>query len=502
MTVTQLTIVVLAVFMAAFIGISWWTSRQNSATAGSYVVGDRSLGTFPLLLSMSATYFSTWTLLGSFGSYYRDGLWFTAFGTWAVIQVSVYVWLFGGRIWLAGKRFGFITPGQMMEHYYRSPVLRLAYTLVGICALVPVMLIQLTGGATALESLTDGAIPYTVGVTIASVSVATVVLWAGFRGTVWMDAFMGVFFGAVMLFSLAFVAGRTGYLDMFRSAAEADPSRLVVSGRPFEMLELWLGLSIGAWVLPHMWQKFYSARDPKVLGKVAAISPFWTSWLMALVPMFIGIAAIVPGLVPGADENSDSILPLLFAEYLPIVGALVVAGILAAAMSTINSQLLSSASLVAEDVWRRFFDRELTGRRLRNVNRVVVAGLTLLVYLIALSPQGAGYLVPVSALGFGLGLQLVPTALGVLYLRGITPHGALAGLVAGVVALALVAITGLSPLGPGLSGLAVNIAVTAVVSRFTAPVDPEQVATYRHLFSRYYREEAPIVRASEQEGVR
>lgn len=208
MSPTQITIAVIAAFYAAFLAISYATSRRNDASVDDYVVGGRDVGTLPLLMSMCATYFSTWTLLGAFGSYYRDGVWFSAFTTWAIVQTSVFVWLFGTRIWMAGKRFGFITPGQMVEHYYRHAGLRLTFSLIGITALVPVMLIQVTGGAQALESLTGGDIPYAVGVTATCIAVATVVLWAGYRGTVWVDTFMGVFFGSVMVFTLLYVAGR------------------------------------------------------------------------------------------------------------------------------------------------------------------------------------------------------------------------------------------------------------------------------------------------------
>lgn len=487
MNSTSVTIIILIAFIAIFVVISLRARQHNASTIDDYVVGGRSMNTALLLMSMGATYFSTWTLLGSFGVYYREGIWFAGFTTWAIIQGSVFIWLFGTRIWYIGKRFNFITPGQMVEHYYSSPTLRLLFSIVGIIALVPVMLIQVTGSARALESLTGGAIPYAVGVIVTSVVVGFIVLWAGFRGTAWADAFMGTFFATVLVFTAVFIIGKAGGWSFLQNVAEVEPQLLTNKGNPVAMLELWVGLSFGAWALPHMWQKFYSAHSAKVLGKVAMFTPFWNSWMMACIPLVIGLSANIPGLVPGAADNSDAILPLIFAEYAPILGSFVVAGILAAAISTINSQLLSSASLVAEDVWRRFFDKEMSEKRLRLVNKVVIGLITSIVLVLALSPSGAGYLVPVASLGFSLGLQLVPTALGMLYFRWITPAGALIGMVVGVITLFVSAATDFTLFfGPGISAIIVNGLLVAVVSRFTqaAPVNGDN--DYHALFAQLY----------------
>lgn len=112
MNSTAVTIIILIAFIAIFVVISLRARQHNASTIDDYVVGGRSMNTALLLMSMGATYFSTWTLLGSFGVYYREGIWFAGFTTWAIIQGSVFIWLFGTRIWYIGKRFNFITPGQ------------------------------------------------------------------------------------------------------------------------------------------------------------------------------------------------------------------------------------------------------------------------------------------------------------------------------------------------------------------------------------------------------
>ncbi|MEM8555041.1 MAG: sodium:solute symporter family protein, partial [Pseudomonadota bacterium] len=120
------TLFILAGFVGILLSIAYLAGRQTPGgqSAEDFVVGGRKIGTAVLLLSMGATYFSTWTLLGSFGAYFREGIWFAGFAVWTIFH-GLFVWLFGTRIWLAGKRFGFLTPGQMTEHYYGSKRLRL-----------------------------------------------------------------------------------------------------------------------------------------------------------------------------------------------------------------------------------------------------------------------------------------------------------------------------------------------------------------------------------------
>jgi len=483
------TLGILGAFIFIFLGVAYLAKRgdnKQSESSESYVIGGRSMGTIVLLLSMGATYFSTWTLLGAFGTYYRSGIWFACFAVWTIFH-GIFVWLFGTRIWLAGKRFGFVTPGQMFEHYYSSKRMRITVAAIGITALVPVMLIQISGGARALDALTDGVIPYTIGVTVTSLMVGVIVLWAGFKGTAWTDSFMGVFFASILIFTAIYAANKAGGLSLFANALSYSPEKMVNSGNPLKMFELWLGLGFGAWVLPHMWQKYYSAASAEVLGKVAVMTPFWNSWMMAIIPLVVGTAAIIPGVVPGiTNATSDTILPLFFASHLPLLGAFVVAGILAAAISTINSQLLSSASIVAEDIINSLRTEPMSATNTLKVTKIVVAILTLVVFVLALTPGAAGYLIPIASLGFGLGLQIVPSALGILYFKRITEVGAFWGLIIGALTMGILAISDVDLMvGPALSGFIVNIFITIVVSVKSTPVSSESIENYHAMYAEY-----------------
>ena len=134
----------------------------------------------------------------------------------------------------------------------------------------------------------------------------------------------------------------------------------------------------------------------------------------------------------------------------------------------------------------RFFNPNLSPARARLVNRITVVALTLLVFLLALTPQGSGLLVPVASLGFGIGLQMVPAALGVLYFRRITPAGAISGLATGILVLTATAVFGITTFfGPGLNGILANLVVTVAVSAFTSKVSSESVENYHGMYEQY-----------------
>lgn len=198
MSQATVTIIVLTVFLLILLFISNRASKANIDTPDDFFLADRGLGTIVLAMTTGATYFSTWTLLGSIGNYYRDGVWFVAFAAWAIVH-ALFIWLFGSRIWYLGRKYNFVTPGDMMEKYYNSPFLKLLFSVVGMVGLIPYMLIQVTGGAFSLNSLTNGAIPYWVGIFLMGVFVGIIVTMSGGRGAAWSDTFMGIFFGLLLL---------------------------------------------------------------------------------------------------------------------------------------------------------------------------------------------------------------------------------------------------------------------------------------------------------------
>jgi SSS family solute:Na+ symporter len=465
MTPVTMTIIILILFLTILLGISYMASRNNVANPDDFYLANRGLGTVVMLMTTGASFFSTWTLLGAIGAYYRGGVWFIAFAAWAVVH-AMFIWMFGARIWHLGKKYNFVTPGDLIEKYYGSSTLRLLFAIIGIIGLVPYMLIQVTGGASALNSLTNNGIPYWVGVLIMGLFVGLIVTLSGGRGAAWSDTFMGFFFGAVLIFITFIFFANTGGINGLKAIENIKPEVLTNNGNFWGIFDVALGLGLGFWIMPHMWQKFYSARSPMILAKTSLITPFWNSWLMACGALFIGILAHKPGLVPGLTaENSDQIIPLFFSEYAPMFGAVIVAAVLAAGISTINSQLLSSASLLVTDIYIRFFNKDATPEKKTSLGRMTVLILTAVVVILSFLPGARGYIVPLASLGFAISIQLVPAALGPLMWRKAKTNAAVWSIVAGEATLTCVKLFGSPfPFGIATSGLIVGSLVFVIIS--------------------------------------
>ncbi|MFC7404607.1 sodium:solute symporter family protein [Georgenia alba] len=477
MSITVATVITLITFLLILVGISLGASRLNKQTPDDFFLADRGLGTVVLMMTTGASFFSTWTLLGAVGSFYRDGVWFWAFPAWTVVH-AMFIWVFGSRIWQLGRKFGFVTPGDMVEHYYGSPTLRVLFAVCGIVGLVPYMMIQIIGGAGAMSTLTGGAIPYWVGIVVLGLLVGVLVTLAGGRGAAWTDTFMGFFFGVVLTIIMMTFLSSAGWFDGFRNLQEVAPEILTNKGEPWTIVDTTIGLALGFWVMPHMWQKYYSARSAMNLAKAAAITPLWNTWIMAMGACVIGMLAWTPGLIDGLSaENSDQIIPLYFAQHAPVFGAVVVVAIVAAGISTVNSQLLSSGSLLTSDLYVRFAKRDATPRLRTVVGRACVLSLTALVCILGFTPAAQDFLVPLADRGFAIGSQLVPAALGPLVWRRATRSGALASVIVGELVV-LAVVLGLSPLpyGPAMTGLLVGLPVFVIVSLAT----PSQVRPVQH----------------------
>ncbi|MFB4161335.1 sodium:solute symporter [Geomicrobium sp. JSM 1781026] len=472
------TIIILTIFLSIILIISIVASRSNVSTPDDFYLANRGLGSIVMVMTTGASFFSTWTLLGAVGNFYRDGTWFIGFAAWAIVH-AIFIWLFGARIWYLGNRYNFITPGDLMEKYYGDPKIRIVVAIFGMLGLIPVMLIQVTGGASSLSSLTMGDIPYWVGVLIMGVFVGLIVTLSGGRGAAWGDTFMGFFFGFTLLgIAITFIYGSGGF-SAFQNLEDVIPEVLVNQGNIFGIIELALGLGLAFWVMPHMWQKFYSASSPITLARTAMVTPFWNSWLMAMCALFIGMLAHTPGLVPNVTtENSDQIIPLFFADAAPIFGSIVIAAIVAAAISTVNSQLLSSASLIITDIYARFINPNLSVKKKTWIGRGTVLGLTGLIVIVALFPFAQGFLVPLASLGYAISIQLVPAVMGPLVWRRAKAKAAFWSIIVGELTLVIVYLIDMPfNIGPGTAGIIIASLVLVVGSLLskeeTTPIQHE-----------------------------
>ncbi len=137
------------VWLFVFVLLYWsycifWGIRgaMQAKTASDYFIAGRRLSLWVFVLAATATSFSGWTFMGHPGLLYRDGFQY-AYASFYAITIPFTGVLFLKRQWMLGKRFGFVTPGEMLSHYFKSDLIRILVVLVALVFSVPYLGVQL-----------------------------------------------------------------------------------------------------------------------------------------------------------------------------------------------------------------------------------------------------------------------------------------------------------------------------------------------------------------------
>lgn len=420
-----------------------WATRSGAARDMSgYFLGDRRMGGMVSALSYSATTYSAFMLVGLAGLTYAGGIGALGFEIVYFAGVSL-VSVFGPRFWAVGRRYGFVTPSEMLAHRYQSRAVAVVVTLTSCVFLIPYAAVQLAGVGYLLSGMTDGAISFTTGAVVATV-LAVVFTWiSGIRSVMWTDALQAAFMiVAATLVAIVVVQALGGFDALFATLARDHPEMLAVPGNGRFTLLTFVGLAL-PWF-------FFSLSNPQVSQRLfmpasltamrRLILGFMVFGLIyTLVAVIWGLAAVVafPGLA-----NADQATPALLAsDYVPpVLGVIVMVGILAAAVSTIDSIMLTLSSMLARDVYA---NRRVTvsERAQLKVGQWVIPVIALAAFVFAELQLDLIVILSVAA-SAGL-VVVVPAIIGAFFWR----RGTAAGVLASVV------ITGLGVLVSELSGV-------------------------------------------------
>lgn len=327
--------------------------RRQRPGHEDYFLAGRAVGPLALFLTMAATNFSAFTVFGFSGAGYRIGYAYypiMAFGTGFMALAFIFI---GIPVWQAGKRLGAITPPELIRLHLGNRPLHLAYLAVMVVFTLPYLALQPMGAGYALQNLLG--IPYPIGASLVALVATGYVLLGGMRGDIWTDAFQGLVMLLAMTAALVgisialggFGAANRQVFDRFPELfSRPGGGNAMPVGIWFSYMALWLLCDP---VFPQLFQRFLAARGPASLNLTATLYPLATG-LLFFFPVAIGVLGrlVEPGL---AAKAADGILPLVAGRLLPgWLAAVVIAGGLAALMSTMDSQLLTLSSMVVRDI--------------------------------------------------------------------------------------------------------------------------------------------------------
>ncbi|MCB1395552.1 MAG: sodium:solute symporter family protein [Rhodobacter sp.] len=457
----------IALFSLFGLIVAWRAMRENRGTVEDYYLGGRNIGGMIAGLSYAATTYSAFMLVVLTGLTYRGGIGALGFELIYFAGLSLLV-IFAPRFWLAARRWNFVSPAEMLGARYGSPwVARLA-ALVALVFLMPYCTTQMAGVGLLLSGVTGGEITLFQAIATGAVLAALWTLFAGLRSVAWTDAVQAVVMLVSALLAIGFAVAAIGGWGAFAQATmETQAERLSVPGPGLWSLNTFIALSL-PWFFfaisnPQVSQRLFILRDVAAMKRMI----FWVlgfGLVFTLIAVTWGFAALQ--LAPGLENTATATPALLVSGAIPApVAVLLILGILAAAVSTLDSIALTLGAMVARDL--------MTGAAPKSqilAGRIVVILVILFASGFALQKaQIVDQLAALSAAGL---MVTVPATVGAFFWRRATALGALASIGGGaVLAVWMAMVQGVSVFNPvlALSVGGASVALFIVVSLLTRP---------------------------------
>lgn len=490
-----------AIYLIFMVVIGVICARKNE-NAEDYFLGGRKLSGAVAALSAQASDMSGWLLMGLPGSVYALG----TGQSWIAIGLfigTVCNWLFISkrlRRYTIRANNALTLPTYFENRFHdRKRVLLFISSVTIVIFFLVYTASALAAGGKLFNSVFG--IEYKIALTIGTVVILIYTFMGGFLAVCTTDFVQGtlmlVGLLVVPLAAYGMISGNVS--DVLDASGVAGGSAAYLSltsngGKPYGLIDI---ISQVAWGLgycgmPHILVRFMAVRDEKELNKSKGIAIVWVALSLAFACVIgvLGRAYLYPGLLTdGAEEKVfiEMIIKLFTADYhLPIVGGLFLCGILAAIMSTADSQLLVSASSVAEDIFRGIIKKDADDKTVLNMSRITVLVIAVLAYIIALNPNSS-IMGLVSNAWAGLGAAFGPTVLLSLFWKRTNFQGAVAGIITGALTVLIwdyiPLVNGQTPGSvTGLYSLAIGFALSllaiVIVSLMTPPPSAEMLEEF------------------------
>jgi sodium/proline symporter len=431
------TIITFVAYLAFMLAIGSHFYKKNESLS-DYLLGDRQLNKWVAAMSAQASDMSGWLLLGLPGYAYLQGL----EASWIALGLAVgtYLnWRFVARrlrcyTELAGNAI--TLPDYFANRFHDTD--RLLRTLSAVFILVFFLIYTASGfvaGAKLFESVFG--LPYRSALLIGVVVIISYTALGGFMAVSWTDFFQGIImFFAIISVPLLAVHATGGFSETITQLQAVDAGYLNLftnaGGQPLAAIPI---LSLMAWGLgyfgqPHILARFMAVRSAEEIKPARRIAMAWVLISLACA-LLVGLLGRIylPETLAAAD--SEKIFMLLVDRLThPVLGGILLAAVLAAIMSTADSQLLVTSSALTEDLYRVIVRPSASEKELVWVSRGTVIGVAAIACGIALNPENS-VLDLVAYAWAGFGATFGPLVILSLYWKRMTRNGAIAGIIGG-----------------------------------------------------------------------
>ena len=480
--------IVFIVYLLFMIGIGlFFFLRSKGAGEKEYFLGGRKMGPWVSALSAGASDMSAWVLMGLPTAIYAKGLG----QLWIAVGLAIgyaLSWIFEAKRLRAFSIVSddAITIPQYLTRRFKSK----SYALQVVCAVI--FLIAYTIYAASSISAAGTLFNKVIGIDsniamyLAAVIIIAYTFMGGFSAVCWTDFFQGLLMlGALLLAPILALS----MLNISSEAIVAETPAFYNPMTSWQDIASGLGWGLGYFGMPHIIIRFLSVKSQKDIKKSAGIGITWTT----LILVFAALVGIFGRRMLAYDQtmvDNETVFINMVHEifkYLPVISGILLSAILAASMSTADSQLLAAASGFSSDVYKPLVrNNTASDREMLWTGRMVVLIIAVVALVIAVNPNSGTIMSLVSNAWGVFGAAFGPVILLSLFWKRLNFLGALTGIIAGaavdILWLAFMSGTGLYEIIPGfLAGLIAAVAVSLVTKKPSKEVEElfEAGANYR-----------------------
>lgn len=498
--------IVIVLYLAMMILIGVVFSKGND-DAGDFYLGGRKLSPLVAAMSAEASDMSSWLLLGIPGLAYLSGM---ADASWTIIGLAIgtYLnWLFvASKLRRYTEKLGAITIPEYFAARYKDE--KNIITLISAVVIVVFFIPYVASGFAACGKLfnTLFGVNYLFAMIASAIIIALYCSLGGFKAVCMTDLVQSIAMTISLIIVIIFGIHQAGGWDAVVDNAKSLPGYFSITeiydpvnktSSPYGFLTAcsMLAWGLGYFGMPHILVRFMAIGDEKKIAISRRVASVWVviAMFVALLIGMIGLAMSANGSIPvlegsGNAERVIIYITNLMSSYgiLPsIIAGVILSGILAATMSTADSQLLASASAISADLIQAFGKKKLDDETQVKVAKVTVILISIIAIFIAKDPDSSVFQI-VSFAWAGFGAAFGPVVLLSLFWKRSNLQGALAGMITGG-AFVFIWKFGIAKLGGGfaiyelLPAFMIALVVNVIVSLTTKAPDSEIVSTFENV---------------------
>ena len=420
-------------YMLVMLAIGFYFYFQTNDLS-DYVLGGRGLNPSVTALSAGASDMSGWLLLGLPGMMYSDGI----VGSWIAVGLIVGAYLNWHyvakplRVYTHHLNDSITIPDYLANRLEdNGHILRVVTAVVILIFYTLYTSSGLVGGAKLFEATFN--IAYSDALFVGSFVIVSYTFLGGYNAVSWTDFIQGILMMLSLVITPIVVVSELGGVTSVIIAIESiDPSHLnLVSGASIISVISLLAWGLGYFGQPHILVRFMSIRDENETHKAKTIGMTWMilSILGSLSVGFFGFAYVAANGIDLVDSEKIFIT-LSQLVFNPWIAGFLLAAILAAIMSTVDSQLLVSSSVLTRDVYHAIIHKDASDKELVWIGRATVILIALIAWYIS-ADENSSVLKLVSYAWAGFGAAFGPLIILSLYSRDITKFGAISGMIVG-----------------------------------------------------------------------